>query len=745
MAAPHAPQDRMRAWAHSLLDAGWRLEPCRIITVLNADGEPKKQPQGLRAGWQEAGSSTHAEFDARAAQIGATGYLVVTGTSRLVVADADGDAGMQTLAGMGVPPTMTVRTPHGGCHAYYLADPNRPVANSQVAGPGLDIRGVGGGAFGPGSVLIGLQGEISGVWAADVPIIRPVPVPGPLLAYTTASRPHSTADIPDARIPSPVEHQAAAQANATRYFDLMRQECVRPAGRWNEALYGYVRWTGRVVATQGYASVEEATQRGIEAVWSAMIADPWMVEPDARDQNTVRAQVIQVGLKQGPWTPSEAAETLDGWGEPDTGKARAEQPRPGGKNRRIRLLSAAATKPKVARWLWKDDYGGRIPAGELSVVVGRGGVGKSPFTLWLAARLSRGDLPGDSYGRPQNTLIYATEDDWHATIQPRLTAAGADLSRVLWLETVVDDEGNETELDWANDLPLLEQAIGEASASLLIIDPLINVLAGKADANANADVNKALRRLVALAQRHSVTVVGLAHANKGTDGQLDNVVNGSVAWRNVPRAVLLFTEHAGTGERMISQNKNNLGRKDIPNLTFEMTGHDVSIAGEIVSHPVFTPTGTTDTDAAEALSSTTLKSKGSEVKPLEQLTWLADALADGDRKIADMRELAGSPECDEIRSWDSIRKDYCGPAGAKLFRYYRQTGSFQGGWMIGLTDAGRSAYRVTVSAPVPFLAPPSDFADFGPTSGNAGPTSVRLPSEFHPGSRPEVGPEVGRD
>jgi hypothetical protein len=34
-----------------------------------------------------------------------------------------------------------------------------------------------------------------------------------------------------------------------------------------------------------------------------------------------------------------------------------------------------------------------------------------------------GELPGDFYGTPKGVIIVSTEDDWSATIKPRLVAA----------------------------------------------------------------------------------------------------------------------------------------------------------------------------------------------------------------------------------------------------------------------------------------------------------------------------------
>ena len=55
---------------------------------------------------------------------------------------------------------------------------------------------------------------------------------------------------------------------------------------------------------------------------------------------------------------------------------------------------------------------GRVPCGMVSIAAGREGSGKSSFGIWLAARLTRGTLPGAHYGTPKRVFYVATEDSW---------------------------------------------------------------------------------------------------------------------------------------------------------------------------------------------------------------------------------------------------------------------------------------------------------------------------------------------
>ena len=93
---------------------------------------------------------------------------------------------------------------------------------------------------------------------------------------------------------------------------------------------------------------------------------------------------------------------------------------------RLRITPVSKIPVKATEWLWDQ----RIPLGALTLLPGREGTGKSTFGAWLAARVTKGELPGVYEGIPKSVFYVATEDDWSRTIAPRLRAAGADLERV---------------------------------------------------------------------------------------------------------------------------------------------------------------------------------------------------------------------------------------------------------------------------------------------------------------------------
>ncbi|MDH6460891.1 hypothetical protein M2302_001057 [Micromonospora sp. A200] len=247
--------------------------------------------------------------------------------------------------------------------------------------------------------------------------------------------------------------------------------------------------------------------------------------------------------------------------------------------RRLVLTPASDIEPEPVVWAWEDDpdgltpNSGRIPLGSLSVSAGREGTGKSSFGIWLAAKITRGELPGALYGRPMAVIYAAVEDSWKHTLVPRLMAAGADLNKVFRVE-VVEDEADGVTLSLPTDNSLLEREIKRVGAALLVLDPLMSTIGAGIDTHRERDVRVALDPLARLADRSRCVVLGIAHFNKGSGTDPSSLITGSGAFKNVPRSVFGFAKD-GDGDRVMTQTKNSLGRLDLPSLSYQIEGTDV--------------------------------------------------------------------------------------------------------------------------------------------------------------------------
>ena len=237
---------------------------------------------------------------------------------------------------------------------------------------------------------------------------------------------------------------------------------------------------------------------------------------------------------------------------------------PDGASRRLLLTPASAIRMRPVRWTWTD----RIPAGALTVIPGREGIGKSLTLAWLTAQITRGTLPGIHHGTPRAVIYAATEDSWAHTIGPRLYAAGADLDLVYRVD-VQEGDGFDA-LTLPRDCKALAVEIRRLGVALLAADPLLSLIHSGIDTHRDRDLRTALEPLVDMADRTGCAVVGLAHFNKSSSADALNLITGSRAFSAVARAVIAIArdDDAGDGSCVMSQAKNNLGRLDLPSLRY---------------------------------------------------------------------------------------------------------------------------------------------------------------------------------
>ena len=399
-------------------------------------------------------------------------------------------------------------------------------------------------------------------------------------------------------------------------------------------------------------TVETATQRGISVlkVWQPSTKS-YRYPARGADEKTIRSII-----RPGSVATSATAK---------------------GSSRRVKLTPLSEMKIKRAKWLWAE----RIAVGTLALVAGREGIGKSTVVFWAGARMTMGELPGEYFGDPRAVLICATEDSFEHTILPRLVAHGADLSKVYRVEVMVDDIHSGLSLPVDN--AALEQAVEQTGAALLILDPLMSRLSDGIDTHKDGDVRKALEPLVAIAERTDMAVVGLIHHNKSGSTDPLTIVMGSKAFTAVARSVhtvVLDPDDETEARRLFGTAKNNLGRTDLPTLTFTIVGHHI----ELDDDPEGTWVGQVawGADAEGSISDAIRRSVDSgddRSATAEAAMWLEDHLSmrGGVDKSADIKKAghaAGHSESTLKRAKSRLRLEVS-TAGYPRISYWALPGS----------------------------------------------------------------------
>ena len=211
--------------------------------------------------------------------------------------------------------------------------------------------------------------------------------------------------------------------------------------------------------------------------------------------------------------------------------------------RKLTLTPASSFRPARVKWGWV----GRMPVGELTLIPGREGIGKSLLLAWLAAGITRGKLPGEFEGTPRAVLYAANEDSWSYTITPRLLAAGADLDMVYRVTVHKPDMESDARLSLPIDCALIPDAAREVKAAALMLDPIVSLVDEKLSVNQSAELRRALEPLRDAAEKAGIIVPALVHFNKAVDIDVLSKIPGARAWAEVARAAFALAADTEDG------------------------------------------------------------------------------------------------------------------------------------------------------------------------------------------------------
>jgi putative DNA primase/helicase len=224
----------------------------------------------------------------------------------------------------------------------------------------------------------------------------------------------------------------------------------------------------------------------------------------------------------------------------------------------------------ATEWLWPD----KIPLGEICVIQGDPGLGKSQICASLCAIITKGGQWPVTRERAAkgSVIILSAEDNASKTITPRLKAAGADLDKC-WQIQAFRDEGRQGPggvrgFSLATDISALAVLIQElGDTRLVIIDPVSAYLdvphsAKTVDSHKNQDVRGLLRPLNELVERENITVILINHLTKSA-GRAITRGQGNIAFVAAPRAAWQVSrDKDDPSKRLFLCLKNNLGADD---------------------------------------------------------------------------------------------------------------------------------------------------------------------------------------
>jgi hypothetical protein len=210
-------------------------------------------------------------------------------------------------------------------------------------------------------------------------------------------------------------------------------------------------------------------------------------------------------------------------------------------------ILASDLKEEEMEWLWPSVF----PKAELSYLAGMPEVGKSFFTMMLAARVSSGrpfpSRPGVAAHRAErgSVIILQYEDRPTITCKRRLSWEEADQSKICFITGTGGRDEDSRDIDLSTDLDQVRATMRElGNVKLIIVDPLPFFVGSQSNMNSNStpEVRRALRPLMAFIEEEKVAVVGIMHTNKNQMADVLHRIAGAAGWGQVPRVIWMIAE-----------------------------------------------------------------------------------------------------------------------------------------------------------------------------------------------------------
>ena len=240
-----------------------------------------------------------------------------------------------------------------------------------------------------------------------------------------------------------------------------------------------------------------------------------------------------------------------------------------------RALDLDAMRP--TRFGWRD----RLVRGAINVPVGAEGVGKGTLLMWIIAKLTRGELPGDLEGTPARVLWLGQEDSWEEVVSPRAFAAGADTALVAEMVATNHREVFNVQRDDAE----LEHIIRAGPFAAVVFEALLDNMPRTNNGFDPQYVRQALHPLRRALRATGAIGLTTLHTNKSRARTLRERMGSSVQYNALSRSTLYLDDHPNDPDRRVVLGaKQNLSRRattvgfTIREHVFERNGHTFGVS-----------------------------------------------------------------------------------------------------------------------------------------------------------------------
>ena len=330
-------------------------------------------------------------------------------------------------------------------------------------------------------------------------------------------------------------------------------------------------------------------------------------------------------------------------------------------------------KALPTEFLW-EPY---IPKGAITMLAGKGGMGKSTIVCSIASALSAGRMLHGARRAlpPQKVLMISAEDDIERRLVPTLQLMQANMDNIALSDATFLLDGVHTKG--------IHHAMASFQATVVFLDPVVSYLGGDMDMNQSNQVRELMDNLDAVAKRNDRAIIVVHHTRKdaGPNPGVQDAM-GSGDFGNKSRSALIVWMDK-QGQRYIKHAKHNWSKQ----------GDTIEYGLETVLHE----NGTEYSNVVWGFGFQESEGEGVPKPTQERVTdkareWLFDQLKDGPKL---MKELQTKAETDGV-SMRAIDRVKVGMASSRKTR---------DGWVWELVERAGMGDPVLPLEPTPLPVP----------------------------------------